>query len=114
MESLLPESLEFARSTKTETDPSLHGSITIADIAAILRTMVAADQGEVSRVVIKSEQISFLPDKRGEVIEKIQRLGTYPFKISMKQGLVLGRKIVVIRQASVVELKGTRLELNNS
>ena len=100
---MLPESIEFARSTTSDLEVTLHGSITIADIASTIREMAAAGDGDVSRVVIKPEDISFVENKKQEKIDKIQRLGTYPFMITIKEGLTLVRNVVVTRQVSVLE-----------
>lgn len=61
--------------------------------------MAAAGDGDVSRVVVKQDHIEFAKGKKGETIDKIQTLGAFPFKISMKDGLVTTRKVVVTRQA---------------
>lgn len=64
--------------------------------------MAAAGEGDLSRVVVKPENISFMA-ARGETIDKLQFLGSFPLRISMKEGLVTSRRVVVTRQASVVE-----------
>ncbi|KAF8473877.1 hypothetical protein BDZ91DRAFT_845343 [Kalaharituber pfeilii] len=102
LNALLPESIEFGRSTISENDTSLHGSITTADVASALRAMVAAGEGDVSRVVIKTEHITLMgmKGKQNEKMDKIQRLGTFKFEIKMEKKAI-SRKIVVSRQASV-------------
>jgi len=64
--------------------------------------MAAAGEGALSRVVVKPENISFMAAK-GKTIDKIQTLGSFPLRISMKEGLITTRRVVVTRQASVVE-----------
>ncbi|RPB21047.1 hypothetical protein L211DRAFT_828534 [Terfezia boudieri ATCC MYA-4762] len=103
LESLLPDTLEFARPTISNTDIALHGSITVADIASTIRAMAAAGEGELSRVVVKPENISFMAAK-GKTLDKIQNLGSFPLRITMKEGFVTTRRVVVTRQVSVVDL----------
>ncbi|KAA8914311.1 hypothetical protein FN846DRAFT_677444 [Sphaerosporella brunnea] len=99
LESFLPESILFTRPTITPTEPTIHGSISTADICSAVRAIANASGEEASRVAVNPDMISFLGNFESD---KVKTLGEHPFEIRFKGAVKpVVRKVVITQQISL-------------